>query len=115
MGFRIPYRLLAAALLLGLIPFEAPANEGHDHDAPAAKISVPAAPRAEASSELFELVAISRSGELTIYLDRFATNEPVPDAAISVETPQGNVEARPRPTARTKCPLPGPFPAADTT
>src|SRR5436190_1422281 len=97
MCFQNTCRLVAAALLLGLIPFTVAAHEGHDHNATTPKLSVPAAPRAEASSDLFELVAISRNGELTIYLDRFASNEPVPDAVISVETPRGNVEAKPTP------------------
>jgi RND family efflux transporter MFP subunit len=34
-----------------------------------------------------------RAGELIIYLDRFTTNEPVPGAAIQVETPVGSVDA----------------------
>jgi hypothetical protein len=96
--------LWAAALLLGLLPFEIAAHEGHDHDAAASKISVPAAPRAGASSELFELVAIFRSGELIIYLDRFATNESVSDAAIRMETPQGSIEARATPDGTYRAP-----------
>jgi len=87
-------RLLAVALLLALTPFEVLAHEGHDHDAAPPKITVPAAPRAEASSELFELVAIVSKAELTIYLDRFLNNESVTDAAITVETSQGSVEAK---------------------
>jgi hypothetical protein len=104
MCFRNTCRLFAAALLLGLHPFTVAAHEGHDHDAATPKLSVPAAPRAEASSDLFELVAISSNGELTIYVDRFATNEPVPDAAISVETPHGNTEAKPTPDGAYRIP-----------
>jgi uncharacterized membrane protein YjjB (DUF3815 family) len=40
-------------------------------------------------------VAVAKDGELTVYLDRFATNEPVSGAAITVETPKGSVEAKP--------------------
>ena len=36
-----------------------------------------AAPRGGAASDKFELVAVAQGGELVIYLDRFATNEPV--------------------------------------
>jgi hypothetical protein len=54
-----------------------------------------AAPRAEAASKLFELVAVARRAEVTIYLDRFSTGEPVTDATITVETPEGSIEAKP--------------------
>lgn len=84
--------LLAAALLA--VSQGVAAHEGHDHDAEKPSISLPAASRAEAVSDVFELVAIAQSGEITVYLDRFATNEPVRDAAIAVETPQGSVEAK---------------------
>ncbi len=86
-------RLAAAIWLPALLISSAPAHEGHDHGEPAANITAPAAPRAEASSDAFELVAVARGGTLTIYLDRLATNEPVTDASIAVETPQGSVDA----------------------
>jgi len=41
-------------------------------------------PRLTAQSELYELVAILKGERLTIYLDDFATNEPVVDAAITI-------------------------------
>ena len=70
------------------------AHEGHDHDAAPLPASVSIAPRAEATSDAFELTAIAQGSELAIYLDRFATNEPVEGAAIEVETPNGPVTAR---------------------
>ena len=70
------------------------AHEGHDHDAPPPAAISHLVPRAEAVSELYELVAIARAGELAIYLDRFATNESVDDASIEVETPAGPESAR---------------------
>ena len=71
------------------------AHEGHDHGAPPpAAVIANLAPRAEAVSELYELVAIARAGELVIYLDRFATNEQVDGATIEVETPAGPEPAR---------------------
>ena len=70
------------------------AHEGHDHDAPPPAAIANLAPRAEAVSELYELVAIARAGELVIYLDRFATNESVDGASIEVETPAGPEPAR---------------------
>ena len=86
-------KLFAAAMLLALPSFVAWAHEGHD-DSAAPAVSIPAMPRAEAGSDTFELVAVASGGELTIYLDRFGTNEPVSDALIAVETPQGSVEAK---------------------
>ncbi len=106
MRFQNICRLLAVTLLLGLSSFGVPAHEGHDHDAAPPKITVPAAPRGEASSELFELVAIARNAELIIYLDRFLSNEPISDAAIAVETPNGSVEAKPAADGSYRIPAP---------
>jgi hypothetical protein len=38
-------------------------------------------------------VAVRQSGELLIYLDRFQTNEPIANAEVTVETPDGSKEA----------------------
>ena len=66
------------------------AGEGHDHgDAPAAATGI-AAPRLTSHSDLFELVGMVEGNEMKIYLDRFATNEPVTDAKIEVEI--GNIK-----------------------
>jgi membrane fusion protein, heavy metal efflux system len=84
---------LSGATLLGA-PYAA-AHEGHDHQAPPAPSTPGASARAEASSAEFELVAIARGAELAIYLDRFATNEPVKGATVEVETPAGPATAAP--------------------
>lgn len=42
--------------------------------------------RVEANSDLFELVATLAGGELSILIDRFATNEPVLQAQVEVES-----------------------------
>ena len=42
--------------------------------------------RVEANSDLFELVATLTGGELSILIDRFATNEPVLKAQVEVES-----------------------------
>ena len=97
MRSRYVYTLLAAGLALATRSAEVSGHEGHDHGAPAASISVAAMPRAEAASDLFELVAVSRGGELILYVDRFASNEPVSGAEIQIETPAGSIEARARP------------------
>lgn len=75
----------------------ADAHEGHDHGAPPTPVSTTIAPRIDASSTLFELIGVYREGKLTLYLDRFSTNEPVGDATIDVETPKGAVKATPNP------------------
>jgi membrane fusion protein, heavy metal efflux system len=82
------------AILLLMAPGSTLAHEGHDH-AEEQKVSTPAtlAPRLEARSGPFELVAVRRAGELLIYLDRFATNEPITGAQMTVETPDGPKEA----------------------
>jgi cobalt-zinc-cadmium efflux system membrane fusion protein len=93
MTFRRSLALLAAFVVL-VAARGISAHEGHDHG-PAAKSAVASAlPRAEASSTMFELLAIASAGELVIYLDRFATNAPVPDAQVVLETPRGSVEAK---------------------
>ena len=88
-------RIFAAAILAALMTLPGTgflsAHEGHDHDAAPLPASVSIAPRAEATSDAFELIAIAEGSELAIYLDRFATNEPVQGAAIR----SGNAE-RPR-------------------
>ena len=98
--------LLVTAALLALVPQLSRAHEGHDHDAETKASSVPAAPRAEGASNAFELVAVAQNGELIIYLDRFATNEPVSDAALAVETPAGSVEAKFTPDGTYRLPAP---------
>ena len=66
------------------------AGEGHDHgEAPTAATGT-AAPRLTSHSDLFELVGMVEGNEMKIYLDRFATNEPVTDAKIEVEI--GNIK-----------------------
>jgi hypothetical protein len=74
--------LLAALLSAGL---PARASDGHDHgdEAPAAAGS--ALPRFAAVSESFELVGVLDGRQLTLYLDRFADNAPVPGAQIELD------------------------------
>jgi membrane fusion protein, heavy metal efflux system len=91
---------LLSALLIGpalASTDRALAHDGHDHGAPPTPVSTTIAPRVDASSTLFELIGVSREGRLTLYLDRFITNEPVKDADIEVETPKGAVKATPNP------------------
>src|SRR5262245_17697057 len=87
-------RILAVctAAFFGLLAAgPAPAHEGHEHEPtpPPARVSL----RGEAASDAFELVAVVESNALAIYLDRFATNEPIGEATVEVETPAGPATA----------------------
>jgi hypothetical protein len=81
---------LTAVVFAAIAP--ASAHDGHDHQEQP-PVAAGALPRGEADSNAFELVAIARGENLEIYLDRFATNEPVTGATIEVESPNGPVKA----------------------
>ena len=86
---------LAFAMLM-FLPFTAIAHPGHD-DAPEPVVTG-GAPRTEAHSDDFELVAVAAGPHaLTIWLDRFATNEPLPGGSIEVTDGGGGaVKAEPQ-------------------
>jgi cobalt-zinc-cadmium efflux system membrane fusion protein len=70
-------------------------DHDHSHDTP-----MPAAttsPRVSSHSELFELVGVVDNSEMKIYLDRYASNEPVTDARIEVEAGAAKGTAAPQP------------------
>ena len=80
---------IAAALLAG-VALSASAHGGEDHgEAAAPVIGTAMAPRASAQTEDFELVAVLTGQTLTFTLDRFATNAPVLDALVEVESGSG--------------------------
>lgn len=83
---------LMAAVLLAAQPARA---HGGDEAQPAAG-AVAGAPRAEAASSAFELVAVARGQALVITLDRFATNEPITDGAVDVAEGDGSAKAEPQ-------------------
>lgn len=89
--------LMAVALALGLCTGAAQAHEGHDHGDEAKTAPVQTAPRGTSSSDAFELVAIARNGALKVFVDRTATNEPVTNATIQAETPEGSATAASQP------------------
>lgn len=66
-------------------------NGEHLDAAPQAGANSGPTPRFEAQSEAFELVGRLQGGELSILINRFATNEPVLNATVEVET--GNLKA----------------------
>ena len=72
--------LILSILLLPILSF---AHGGEDHGESTKQVGVTyAAPRAEAHTNLFELVAIPQNGLLTIYVDHFANNQPVTDPKV---------------------------------
>lgn len=81
---RLPCLCLVAALWL---PGTLLAHGGEDHgDAPhPVAPAAPQAARVEAASDLFELVGTLKGDQLTLYLDRYASNEPVSGAQIELE------------------------------
>ena len=88
-------RALAVTVALSAAIAPASAQEGHDHGEQP-PVSAGALPRGEADSNTFEIVAIVRGENLEIYLDRFATNEPVTGATLEVESPQWSRKSRGR-------------------
>lgn len=80
-----------ALLLATVIAFPAwaggDASDGHTHaeSAPAPIPVTASAPRALAATEDFEVVAILEGKHLVVYVDRFASNDPVAKAKVEVE------------------------------
>ncbi len=87
---------LALASLLSGGPLAA--HEGHDHGAPAANMTTSGSPRVALHSDTYELVGVLRGARLTLFLDRYAGNEPVVDARIAMTIgASGDVVAMPTP------------------
>ncbi|WP_424859211.1 MULTISPECIES: hypothetical protein [unclassified Tepidimonas] len=92
-------RWLAALLLAPWLALAAPGAHGPngEHlDGPGGHAHGPAtdAPRVEAHSDLFELVATLADGELSLLIDRYATNEPVLNAKVEVEAGKAKAVAK---------------------
>ncbi len=76
-----------AVLAVAALALPAWAHEGEDHGTQRSSAPiVQAGPRTEAQTDAFELVAVLADGRLTLYLDAFATNGPVADAQVEVES-----------------------------
>jgi hypothetical protein len=76
--------LLVAILLLFTSPVQA--GPGHDHgDGAPATSAGPASPRFSVVTDLFEVVGQKTDKGLVVFVDRFATNEPVLNAKVSIE------------------------------
>jgi cobalt-zinc-cadmium efflux system membrane fusion protein len=79
--------ILSILLCISLMMASQTANAhgDDDHGAAAPVMNQVVAPRAIATSEDFELVAILNKSQLIIYLDQFVTNTPILNAHIEVE------------------------------
>lgn len=86
-----------AALLL-VMPVTISAHEGEEHsEEPVVAVAAATAPsgRLEARTANIELVAAASGHDLTIWIDNWATGEPVPNAAVSVTIDGTRVIAKP--------------------
>lgn len=91
---RMPACLLA--LFVSLLPHAALAHGGEDHgDTAQATLSAPpsSGPRLELKSPEIELLGQLQDGNLTLYVDRYASNEPILDAKIELESSGRTVQA----------------------
>lgn len=96
MNMRSIASALAAAALFAAGP--ALAHEGHDHAAELPPLPVQAAgPRLEARSADLELLAVLKDRQLVIYLDHFASNVPITDAKLELESGNWSAQAQARP------------------
>ncbi|MGE5452957.1 MAG: hypothetical protein ACM3VZ_14075 [Acidobacteriota bacterium] len=93
--------LIAMLLIMAAGVARAHGGEDHDHDAPTAAIAAAAPvgtmPRATAQTEAFELVAVLQGTPptLTLYVDRFDSNEPVAGATVELESGAFKAVAKP--------------------
>lgn len=62
------------------------AGDGHDHGDAKPATAALASPRFTAQSELFEAVGVLGKVELVVYIDRAASNEPVVNATVELES-----------------------------
>lgn len=101
MMIRFPRRKGAAgcvaALLLLALGATARAHEGHDHAEAPPPPPVASGPRFSASSAEVELVGSLEGSTLVLFVDRFASNEPVIGARVELESEDWQAVAAPRP------------------
>ncbi len=100
--FRVrSYAVALFAMVLALSTLASPqltfAHDGHDHEPAATTLPMTISPRAVATGDEFEAVAVLKSGELLIFVDRFADNSPVTNAAVLVTVGNREIKALPAP------------------
>ncbi len=90
--------LFSAWVATSLLASAARAHEGHD-DAASPMPMAPGGgiPRVEAYSDLFEIVGVVNNGVMTLFLDRYATNDPITNAKIDIELGAAKGSAQPNP------------------
>jgi len=77
----------AAAWLLAAPAFAALAHGDEPHgDAPHPEVHAAAGPRFETATESFEMVGRLQDAVLTLFINRFDTNEPVLQAKVEIES-----------------------------
>ncbi len=96
--FRALLVLSSLVVGLGLGQMPRPAAGHGDHAAAPAPPGVPLSPRLVARSSDFELVGVARGRTLSIYLDRFADNQPVIGAKLDVEVDGQTMSATAEPS-----------------
>ncbi len=84
------FLLVALCVTLSFTHF-ANAGPGHDHGDGSPAATGPALPRFATQSDLFDAVGVLGKDELIVFIDRAATNEPVLNATIELES--GGVKA----------------------
>lgn len=85
--------MIATSLIISPTSYAGP---GHDHgDEKPDQQQAKTLPRFYAESDLYELVGVIRDKQITLYLDRYATNEVVKGASIEVEVDGAKMSAKP--------------------
>jgi len=83
-GYGASLRQLFAVALFG-VALPAFSHDGEDHGAPPPPVNQAVAPRAIATTEDFEVVAVLEGNKLVVYVDAFASNEPVANAKVEID------------------------------
>ncbi|CAG9167218.1 hypothetical protein CURE108131_04095 [Cupriavidus respiraculi] len=76
--------IVVVAMLAGTVYAHGPEGD-HDHAAADAAAAQGQQPVIEAHTEMFELVGTLAAGELSVMVDRYATNDPVTEGTLEVE------------------------------
>lgn len=87
---RFSFSFFFIAILLNQFAIAGPGHD-HSHDHAPSTNAAPALPRFSAQSDLFDAVGVLGKDELIVFIDRAATNEPVLNATVELES--GSVKA----------------------
>lgn len=93
------HALRTLLLLSAVVAWAGPvyAHGGEDHSAQAVAAPQSNTPRAFATSENYEIVAVLKDGHLLIYVDRFDDNSPVTGAELTITADGQQIKAKPTP------------------